>query len=46
MATSAKSLREGGVPFTTESVTIGDSVKQLAKLPLHHHPGERFYSEG
>ncbi|MBK9137657.1 MAG: beta-lactamase family protein [Verrucomicrobia bacterium] len=33
--------------FTTEPVTIGDSVKKLAKLPLHHHPGERFtYSEG
>lgn len=33
--------------FTTESVTIGESVKKLAKLPLHHHPGERFtYSEG
>jgi len=33
--------------FTTELVTIGDSVKKLAKLPLHHHPGERFtYSEG
>jgi CubicO group peptidase (beta-lactamase class C family) len=33
--------------FTTESVTIGDSVKKLAQLPLHHHPGEKFtYSEG
>lgn len=33
--------------FTTEPVTIGESVKKLAKLPLHHHPGERFtYSEG
>jgi CubicO group peptidase (beta-lactamase class C family) len=33
--------------FTTEEVTIGDSVKRLARLPLHHHPGERFtYSEG
>ncbi len=33
--------------FTTEPVTIGDSVKKLAKLPLHHHPGDRFtYSEG
>ena len=30
-----------------EPVTIGESVKKLAKLPLHHHPGERFtYSEG
>jgi len=33
--------------FTTEPVTIGESVKKLARLPLHHHPGERFtYSEG
>ena len=33
--------------FTTEPVTIGESVKRLAKLPLHHHPGEgRTYSEG
>jgi CubicO group peptidase (beta-lactamase class C family) len=33
--------------FTTEPATIGDSVKRLAKLPLHHHPGDKFtYSEG
>ena len=33
--------------FTTEPITISESVKKLAKLPLHHHPGERFtYSEG
>ena len=33
--------------FTTEKVTIGESVKKLAKLPLHHNPGEKFtYSEG
>jgi CubicO group peptidase (beta-lactamase class C family) len=33
--------------FTTEKVTIGESVKKLAKLPLHHNPGENFtYSEG
>lgn len=33
--------------FTTEAVTIGESVKKLAVLPLHHHPGENFtYSEG
>jgi CubicO group peptidase (beta-lactamase class C family) len=33
--------------FTTEPVTIGESVKRLAKLPLHHHPGDKFtYSEG
>ncbi len=33
--------------FTTEDITIGESVKKLAKLPLHHTPGEEYtYSEG
>lgn len=33
--------------FTTENISIAESVKKLARLPLHHHPGERFtYSEG
>ena len=33
--------------FTTENIPIEESVKKLAKLPLHHHPGEKFtYSEG
>ncbi len=33
--------------FTTKDVTIGESVKKLAKLPLHFNPGEKFsYSEG
>lgn len=33
--------------FTSEPVTIAESVKKLAKLPLHHNPGEKFtYSEG
>ena len=33
--------------FTTEDIPIGESVKKLAKLPLHHTPGEAFtYSEG
>lgn len=33
--------------FTTENITIGESVKKLAKLPLHHNPGEKnTYSEG
>jgi len=33
--------------FTTEPLTIGANIKKLAKLPLHHHPGEKFtYSEG
>ncbi|WP_373518818.1 serine hydrolase domain-containing protein [Pricia sp.] len=33
--------------FTTEDITIGESVKKLAKLPLHHNPGDAYsYSEG
>ncbi|GAA4435801.1 serine hydrolase domain-containing protein [Pontibacter saemangeumensis] len=33
--------------FTTEPVSIGESVKKLAALPLHHNPGEKYtYSEG
>jgi len=33
--------------FTTEPVSIGENIKRLAKLPLHHNPGEHFtYSEG
>lgn len=33
--------------FTTENITIEESVKKLAKLPLHHNPGDKYtYSEG
>ncbi len=33
--------------FTTEDISIEESVKRLAKLPLHHDPGTKFtYSEG
>lgn len=33
--------------FTTENIRIGENIQRLAKLPLHHHPGERYnYSEG
>ena len=33
--------------FTTEPVKIGENVRKLAKLPLHHVPGEKYvYSEG
>jgi CubicO group peptidase (beta-lactamase class C family) len=33
--------------FTTKNISIAESVKKLAKLPLHHDPGENFvYSEG
>lgn len=33
--------------FTTKNISIEESVRSLAKLPLHHQPGEKFtYSEG
>ncbi|KAF0236733.1 MAG: penicillin-binding protein beta-lactamase class [Prolixibacteraceae bacterium] len=33
--------------FTAEKITIAESVKKLAKLPLHHNPGDKYtYSEG
>lgn len=33
--------------YTTENITIEESVKKLARLPLHHEPGAEFtYSEG
>ena len=32
--------------FTTKDISIGDNIKKLAALPLHHNPGEKFtYSE-
>ncbi len=44
-----KIYQDAGVTdlFTTENISIEESVKKLAKLPLHHNPGEKFtYSEG
>lgn len=33
--------------FTTENISIEENIKKLAKLPLHHNPGEKFtYCEG
>ncbi len=33
--------------FSTDPITIAENIKKLAKLPLHHNPGEKFtYSEG
>lgn len=33
--------------FTTENITIEENIKKLAKLPLHHNPGEKYtYSMG
>lgn len=44
-----KIYRDAGITdlFTIENIRIEESVKKLAKLPLHHNPGENFtYSEG
>ncbi len=41
--------QKGGVTdlFTTKQITISQSIKKLASLPLHANPGEKFtYSEG
>ncbi len=33
--------------WTTNSYTIGENIKKLARLPLHFNPGEKYsYSEG
>lgn len=33
--------------YTTKNISIEESIKKLAALPLHHNPGEKFtYSEG
>jgi len=47
--TFRKIYRKAGIIelFTIEPISIGDNVKKLAKLPLHHNPGEKFtYSLG
>jgi CubicO group peptidase (beta-lactamase class C family) len=39
-----KIYKEAGIIdlFTTEKISIGDNIKKLASLPLHHNPGEKF----
>ncbi len=33
--------------FTSQKILLADNIKKLARLPLHHNPGETFvYSEG
>ncbi len=44
-----KIYKDAGITdlYTTEDITIEQSVKKLAKLPLHHNPGDDYvYSEG
>lgn len=37
-----KIYKQAGITdlFTTENISIESSVKKLAKLPLHHNPGD------
>jgi CubicO group peptidase (beta-lactamase class C family) len=30
------------IAFSTDPITIAENIKKLAKLPLHHNPGEHF----
>jgi CubicO group peptidase (beta-lactamase class C family) len=44
-----KIYKDAGIidAFTIENISIEENIKKLAKLPLHHNPGEKFtYSEG
>lgn len=44
-----KIYKDAGITdlFTTEDISIAESVKKLAQLPLHHDPGTAYvYSEG
>lgn len=35
------------IGFSSEDISIEDNIKRLAKLPLHHNPGEKYtYSMG
>ena len=47
--TIKKIYQEAGIIdiVTSKNISIAENVKKLAKLPLHHNPGEKFtYSEG
>ena len=35
-------MKNGVVGFSSDNVTIGETIKNLAKLPLHHEPGEKW----
>lgn len=40
-------MKNGVMCFCDEDVTIGEAIRNLAKVPLHHEPGEKFtYSMG
>jgi len=37
-----KFMPEGVLGFSDSDVTIEETIKRMAKMPLHHEPGERF----
>ena len=40
-------MKNGVMCFCDENVTIGEAIRNLADVPLHHEPGEKFtYSMG
>ena len=40
-------MKNGVMCFCDEDVTIGEAIRNLAEVPLHHEPGEKFtYSMG
>jgi len=44
-----KIYRKAGISDlgTTEKITVKDNIRKLAKMPLHHNPGEKYtYGEG
>tara|TARA_Y100000996_G_C22555337_1_gene655340 strand:- start:2554 stop:3834 length:1281 start_codon:yes stop_codon:yes gene_type:complete len=42
-----KFMPYGVLGFSDEDVSIGEAIKKMAKMPLHHNPGEKYtYSIG
>jgi len=37
-----KFMKYGVLCFCDQDVTIGETIRNLAKVPLHHNPGERY----
>ncbi len=37
-----KFMKYGVLCFCDQDITIGETIRNLAKIPLHHNPGERY----
>ena len=37
-----KFMKYGVLCFCDEDITIGETIQKLAKVPLHHNPGEKY----